>query len=129
METFLSFLSRHRYDIIRAAAALGVNALVLLLLPAVIMANSSATAGMLSCIALFFAADPVLCAAAGIFAGRDIRHRWFTALFPPLMFLLSVRVIFGGDTGLTVYAVIYSAITALVTLFTFLVKNYSPGEG
>lgn len=130
METLKAFLSRHKYDIIRAAAALAANALILLLLPALVISISPSYAGMMVCITLFFMVDPAFCIAAGIFAGRDLRNRWFTALFPPVTFLISARLIFGADASdFSVYAVIYAAITAIVTLFTFLVMRFSPKEG
>lgn len=130
METLKAFLSRHKYDIIRAAAALAANALILLILPALIISISPSDAGMMVCITLFFMVDPSFCIAAGIFAGRDLRNRWFTALFPPVTFLISARLIFGADASdFSVYAVIYAAITAIVTLFTFLVMRFSPKEG
>ena len=130
MESLKAFLYRHKYDIIRAAIALTANALIMLLLPALIISISPSDAGMMVCITLFFMVDPAFCIAAGIFAGRDIRNRWFTALFPPLMFLISARLIFGADASdFSVYAVIYTAITILVTLFTFLVIRSSPKEG
>ncbi len=129
MERFFLFLRRHIYDIIRAAAALAVNILVLLLLPAAVMGISPSDAGMMVCIALFFAVDPALSAAAGLYAGLDIRNRWFTAAFPAAVFLLSVRLIFGAEASdFTVYAVIYAVITLAVMLFTFLVKRFSPGQ-
>ncbi len=130
METLKAFLSRHKYDIIRAAAALAANMLILLLLPALVISISPSDAGMMVCITLFFMVDPAFCIAAGIFAGRDLRNRWFTALFPPVTFLISARFIFGADASdFSVYAVIYAAITAIVTLFTFLVMRFSPKEG
>ncbi|MCI5669133.1 MAG: hypothetical protein MR291_10310 [Oscillospiraceae bacterium] len=130
METLKAFLSRHKYDIIRAAAALAANVLILLLLPALVISISPSDAGMMVCITLFFMVDPAFCIAAGIFAGRDLRNRWFTALFPPVTFLISARLIFGADASdFSVYAVIYAAITAIVTLFTFLVMRFSPKEG
>ncbi len=130
METMKAFLSRHKYDIIRAAAALAANVLILLLLPALVISISPSDAGMMVCITLFFMVDPAFCIAAGIFAGRDLRNRWFTALFPPVTFLISARLIFGADASdFSVYAVIYAAITAIVTLFTFLVMRFSPKEG
>lgn len=130
METLKAFLSRHKYDIIRAAAALAANMLILLLLPALVISISPSDAGMMVCITLFFMVDPAFCIAAGIFAGRDLRNRWFTALFPPVTFLISARLIFGADASdFSVYAVIYAAITAIVTLFTFLVMRFSPKEG
>lgn len=126
METLKAFLSRHKYDIIRAAA----NVLILLLLPALVISISPSDAGMMVCITLFFMVDSAFCIAAGIFAGRDLRNRWFTALFPPVTFLISARLIFGADASdFSVYAVIYAAITAIVTLFTFLVMRFSPKEG
>lgn len=130
METLKAFLSRHKYDIIRAAAALAANVLILLLLPALVISISPSDAGMMVCITLFFMVDPAFCIAAGIFAGRDLRNRWFTALFPPVTFLISAWLIFGADASdFSVYAVIYAAITVLVTLFTFLVIRSSPKEG
>lgn len=130
METLKAFLSRHKYDIIRAAAALAANVLILLLLPALVISISPSDAGMMVCITLFFMVDSAFCIAAGIFAGRDLRNRWFTALFPPVTFLISARLIFGADASdFSVYAVIYAAITAIVTLFTFLVMRFSPKEG
>ena len=130
METLKAFLSRHKYDIIRAAAALAANMLILLLLPALVISISPSDAGMMVCITLFFMVDPAFCIAAGIFVGRDLRNRWFTALFPPVTFLISARLIFGADASdFSVYAVIYAAITAIVTLFTFLVMRFSPKEG
>ncbi|MGN1109066.1 MAG: hypothetical protein ACI4RK_06740 [Oscillospiraceae bacterium] len=130
METLKMFLSRHKKDIIRAAAALAANVLILLLLPALVISISPSDAGMMVCITLFFMVDPAFCIAAGIFAGRDLRNRWFTALFPPVTFLISARLIFGADASdFSVYAVIYAAITAIVTLFTFLVMRFSPKEG
>lgn len=130
METLKMFLSRHKYDIIRAAAVLAANVLILLLLPALVISISPSDAGMMVCITLFFMVDPAFCIAAGIFAGRDLRNRWFTALFPPVTFLISAWLIFGADASdFSVYAVIYAAITVLVTLFTFLVIRSSPKEG
>ena len=129
MERFFLFLRRHKYDIIRAAAALAVNILVMLLLPAAVMGISPSDAGMMVCIALFFAVDPALSAAAGLYAGLDIRNRWFTAAFPTAVFLLSARLIFGADASdFTVYAVIYAVITLVVMLFTFLIKRFSPSQ-
>lgn len=130
METLKAFLSRHKYDIIRAVAALAANVLILLLLPALVISISPSDAGMMVCITLFFMVDSAFCIAAGIFAGRDLRNRWFTALFPPVTFPISARLIFGADASdFSVYAVIYAAITAIVTLFTFLVMRFSPKEG
>ncbi len=130
MEKLISFISRHKFDIIRALAAAAANFAVMLLIPAVVLGISSSDAGMMVCITLFFAVDPAFSLAAGIFAGQDIKRRWFTAAFPPLTFLLSARIIFGADASdFTVYAVIYAAISITTMLFTFLVKKYGGNVG
>lgn len=130
MEKLTQFLYRHRLDIIRAAAALGANLVIMLLLPAVIISNSSSAAGMMICITMFFAVDPIFSFAAGLYAGLDIKNRWFTAAFPPLTFLLSARIVFGADASdFSVYAVVYTAIALPAMLFTFLVKKYSRSSG
>ena len=85
MSEILAFIKTHRRDIIITAAALAASLVVMLLIPAMIVGNAPSTAGMLACIALFFAVDPAFCLAAAIFAGWDFRRRWFTALFPALM--------------------------------------------
>mgnify|MGYP000471089983 CR=1 FL=1 len=95
MSEILAFIKAHRRDIIITASALAASLVVMLLIPALIVGNAPSTAGMLACIALFFAVDPAFCLAAAIFAGWDLRRRWFTALFPPLAFLISTGAVFG----------------------------------
>lgn len=130
MEKLLSFIGRHKYDIIRTAVAAAANFAVMLLLPAAVIGISYSNAGMMICITLFFAVNPAFSLAAGIFAGRDIRNRWFTAAFPPLVFLLSAQLVFGADASdFTVYAIIYAAISLPTMLFTFLIKKYGGNPG
>ena len=114
MSEILAFIKAHRRDIIITASALAASLVVMLLIPALIVGNAPSTAGMLACIALFFAVDPAFCLAAAIFAGWDLRRRWFTALFPPLAFLF--------------YFVIYLAICLTVTPVTHLVRKYGRSE-
>lgn len=130
MEKLISFISRHKYDIIRTAVVVAANFAVMMLLPAAVMGISSSEAGMMVCITLFFAVNPAFSLAVGIFAGQDIKRRWFTAAFPPLTFLLSARLVFGADASdFTVYAVIYAAISVPAMLFTFLIKKYGGNAG
>lgn len=129
MNKLAAFFKRHRRDIITTAAALAASLVVMLLIPALIVGNAPSTAGMLACIALFFAVDPAFCLAAAIFAGWDIRRRWFTALFPPLAFLISTGAVFGSESGgFMVYFVIYLAISLTVTPITHLVRKYGRSD-
>lgn len=130
MSEILAFIKAHRRDIIITASALAASLAVMLALPALIVHTASSTAGMMACLALFFALDPAFCLAAAIFAGWDIRRRWFTALFPPLAFLLSTGTVFGAETGaFMVYFVIYLAICLIVTPVTHLVRKYGRTDG
>lgn len=123
-----SFISRHKYDFIRAAAAFAASLAVMLLLPAAIM-GVSPDIGMMVCIALFFFVDPIFSLAAGIYAGRDIKNRWYISVFPPATFLFGSSAAFGTSASdFTIYAIIYAAISLPVMLFTWLVRNHS-GEG
>ena len=61
MSEILAFIKTHRRDIIITASALAASLVVMLLIPALIVGNAPSTAGMLACIALFFAVDPAFC--------------------------------------------------------------------
>ena len=129
MDMIAEFIKKHRRDIVISGSALAASLVVMLLIPAVIVAASPSSAGMMACIALFFAADPLFCIAAAVFAGWDFRRRWFTALFPPLAFLLSAGTVFGAEAdGFMVYFVIYLVLCLTVTPITHLVRKYGKSE-
>lgn len=122
------FISRHRYDFLRAAAALAASLAVMLLLPAAIM-GVSPDMGMMVCIALFFFVDPIFSLAAGIYAGRDIKNRWYISAFPTVTSLFGSSAAFGTSASdFAIYAIIYAAISLPIMLFTWLVRKHS-GEG
>lgn len=130
MSEILAFIRAHRRDIIIAASTLTASLALMLGLPAAIVGSVSSSAGMMVCLALFFALDPAFCLAAAVFAGWDLRRRWYTALFPPLAFLLSEGTVFGAETGaFMVYFVIYLAICLIVTPVTHLVRKYGRTDG
>ena len=129
MSEILAFIKAHRRDIIIAASTLAASLVVMIIIPVIITVVVPSDAGMMACIALFFALDPSFCLAAAIFAGWDFRRRWFTALFPPLAFLISTGAVFGADAGsFMVYFVIYLAICLTVTPVTHLVRKYGRSE-
>ena len=125
MDSVISFIKSHRRDITISAAALAASLAVMLAVPAAIIRGVPSTAGMMACLALFFFLDPAYCLAAAIFAGWDLRRRWFTALFPPLVFLLSAGTVFSAVSGaFMVYFVIYSVIVLTAAPVTHLVRKY-----
>lgn len=129
MSEILAFIKAHRRDIIITVSTLAASLVVMLLIPALIVTNAPSNAGMIVCIVLFFAVDPAFCLAAAIFAGWDLRRRWFTALFPPIAFLISTGAVFSADAGgFMVYFVIYLAISVTVTPTTHLVRKYGRSE-
>lgn len=129
MSRITAFLKEHRQDIIITVSSLAASLVVMLLIPALIIENAPSNAGMMACIALFFAVDPLFCIAASVFAGWDLQRRWFTALFPPLAFLASTGAVFGAEAGgFMVYFVIYLAICLAVTPITYLVRKYGRSE-
>ena len=129
MDMFIALIRKYRRDIIIAASTLATSLAVMLLIPALIVGNAPSNAGLMACIVLFFAVDPAFCLAAAIFAGWDLRRRWFTALFPPIAFLISTGAVFSADVGgFMVYFVIYLAISVTVTPTTHLVRKYGRSE-
>lgn len=125
MEKLFCIIQKYKNDIIRTAIVLAVNFLVLLLLPMIIMTAATPTTGMLICIVLFFAVNPAFSLAAGIYAGRQLKRRWFTALFPPIVFWLSARIVFSEDTAqFAVYSIIYGCISVSVMMTVWLVQKY-----
>lgn len=129
MEKIIAFIKSHRRDIIISAACLAASLAVMLGIPAAIIGAMPSDAGMMVCLALFFFLDPAFCLAAAIFAGWDLRRRWYTALFPPLAFLLSAATVFRTETGaFMVYFVIYAVIAVTAAPVTHLVRKYGKSE-
>ncbi len=89
----------------------GITAFVMLALPALAVRFISGDAGMAVCFILFFAVDPLTAAASGVFAGRDVRKRWFQPLLTAALFLAGTWLLFDpGETAFLLYAGIYLAI-------------------
>ncbi len=96
-----------------AAAA----AVVMLALPWLAVRFLRGDAGMAVCFLLFFAVDPLFSLAAGIFAGGDLRRRFFLPLIPPLFFLAGVWLLFDpGEAAFLLYAGAYLVLGAAAML-------------
>ena len=82
------------------------------------------SAGMAVCFILFFAVNPVFCAASGIFAGRKMAKRWFVPLGGAAFFLTGVWLFFEmAEPAFLWYAAVYLAVGTVAMLLTLLLKR------
>lgn len=80
-------------------------------------------AGMAVCLVLFFVVNPVFCAAAGVFAGRDASTRWILPLADAALFLFGVWLFFEfGQPDFLWYGGAYLVIGILAMVFSALYK-------
>ena len=101
-----------------------VSVLLLVGLPWLIVTLIHSDAGMAACFLLFFAVDPVLAIAAGMFAGKDIRRLWFLPILIPLLFLLGAWLCFAPlDPAFTGYAFMYVLLGGTTMLIFFIMTN------
>ena len=85
-----------------------LSALIMIGLPWLAVALVKGPDGMAAVFLLFFAADPVWSVVQGIFAGREIRKRWFLPPLCPMFFLTGVWLFFDpGETAFLLYAAVY----------------------
>ena len=88
-----------------------LSAFVMLGLPWVAVTFVKGPDGMAACFILFFAVDPLYCAAAGFTAGRDLRRLWPRPLLAALLFIAGAWLLFDpGEPAFLRYALIYLAI-------------------
>lgn len=82
------------------------------------------SAGMAICFILFFAINPLFCAASGIFAGRSIAKRWFVPLGGAALFLVGVWLFFEmAEPAFLWYAAVYLVVGTAAMLLTLLLKR------
>jgi len=82
------------------------------------------SAGMALCFILFFAVDPIFCAAAGVFAGKRISRRWFLPLVSALLFLAGVWLCFEmGEPDFWRYGGVYLVVGTLAMVITALLQK------
>ena len=95
---------------------------VMLGLPLLAINFLSADAGMLACLTMFFAINPILSAYIGIISAKDIKFFWFSPLLIAIVFW--VCSYFTYDTAFPIiYSVIYFVICSIVMIATYFIKK------
>jgi hypothetical protein len=81
-------------------------------------------AGMALCLILFFAVDPIFCAAAGVFAGKNMGSRWALPLAPAGLFLAGVWLCFEmGEPDFLRYGAAYLVVGVVAMVLTALLHK------
>ncbi len=77
-------------------------------LPALTVLFVPAKAGMLVCMILFFAVNPIFSVFLGIFSGRNVEKRWYLPVFFAVVFLICTMLIFETiDIAFFIYMLAY----------------------
>lgn len=86
----------------------GSAAVLMLLLPYLAVTFVKGDAGMAACFVLFYAVYPVYSVAAGVSAGRDMRHLWSLPVVSAALFLAGTWIFFSiGESAFLWYAAVY----------------------
>lgn len=81
----------------------------------------SSYAGFGICIISFFLTNPILAVGVGVFAGFDLKNRWYAALFTGVIFTAGAWIILAFDTAFLFYSVIYLAFSFISMFVTSLI--------
>lgn len=84
--------------------ALAVQAAVLFALPGVTWLVGSTENYLILSVLLLMAVHPICCLGTGVFAGLDIRARWWLVLTGPVLALCGDLVFFAMEAGFLSYA-------------------------
>ena len=83
------------------------------------------SAGMAVCFLLFYAVNPVFCAACGIAAGRNIKELWPMPIIAAGLFLAGVWLFFEmGEPAFLLYTGCYLLIGLMAMLLSAAVKKW-----
>lgn len=98
-----------------------LSAAIMLGIPWAAVTFVPADGGMAVCFVHFFGIAPMYSLFLGVFAGGDLRKRWFQTLLSPALFLAGTRIFFDpGESLFTGYAVAY----LLVGLAAMVLSRY-----
>jgi len=85
-----------------------LSAGVMLLIPWLVVMFVQSDAGMAAILVLFFGIDPVYCAMAGYYAGKQIRCLWWLPMLDAGLFLAGTWLLLEmGETAFLTYTGIY----------------------
>ncbi len=100
------------------------TAFLMLALPGLTVRFVKGDAGMAVCFLLFFAVDPLWSAALGLFAGRDVKKRFFVPIIPAVLFLAGTRIFFDrGEKAFIFYAAVYLLLGTAAMLLSALLRK------
>lgn len=95
---------------------------VMLGLPLLAVNFLKSDAGMLACLTMFFAINPIFSAFIGIVSAKDIKFFWFSPIL--IAFAFWIFSSFTYDTAFPiVYSVIYFVICVISMTVTYLIKK------
>ena len=84
----------------------------------------ASTAGMAICILSFYIINPVVSVGIGVFAGFDMKKRWYACLLTGVTFVITAWLLFTVSEPLfIIYSVIYIVFSALSMLITSLITR------
>ena len=85
----------------------------------------ASTAGMAICILSFYIINPIVSVGTGVFAGFDIKKRWYACLFTGVIFIITAWSLFTAKEPLFLcYSAIYVVFSILSMLITaFIVRR------
>lgn len=99
---------------------IAASAALMVLLPWLIVTLVRGDAGMAVCFLLFFAVNPVVSVAVGIFSGRNLQTAWFQPAALSVLFLAGVWLNFDvGEPVFLLYAAGYLLLGSLTMLLTW----------
>ncbi|MDO4750042.1 MAG: hypothetical protein Q4A39_04285 [Eubacteriales bacterium] len=85
-----------------------LSAVIMLLFPWLAVTFVKGDAGMGICFILFFAVNPVYCAIAGVFAGRDLPRLWISPIAAAALFIAGTWLNFEmGEPAFILYGGFY----------------------
>lgn len=105
-------------------AAIIAIVIIMVGLPWATVAFASHDAGMAICFILFFGVNSMVSLYVGIFAGLQVKQRWFLPFVNSAVFLLGVWTVFDwGNPDFYGYAVAYLAVALVAMLATIVVSR------
>ena len=101
-----------------------VSAVLMLVLPWLASTFVKEDAGMVVCLLLFFAVNPLYSVLIGVFAGENIKSLWSLPVLSALFFLLGTWAFFDiGERAFLLYAGAYLILGILAMLISSLIRQ------
>ncbi len=103
---------------------IGISAVVMLVLPLLAIVFAKGDAGMAVCFLLFYAVNPLYCAAVGMVSGKDVRSMGFMPVVVALLYLAGTWTFFDmGELAFVIYAGLYLVIGFVAMLLSSVINR------